>query len=111
MLVDPTLWLYSLQVLISGFGVSLFIINWVRLRTATKVYSYVTGLLFGIFLKTSIELYSYIVRETGHLEHFLNIIHSWWWDLRLILVVVPLGALVYKMAYRFFVKRNLINNN
>lgn len=109
MLLDPTFWLYTLTVTTSGFGVALFLVNWARLRSATNVYMFVTGLLFGLFLKGSIELYSFILRETGHLELFLNVLHSWWWDTRLIFTVVPLLALVGKMSYRFFIKRNLMD--
>lgn len=104
---DLTLWLYMLAVGASGFGVILFLTNWARLRHATRVYRYVTGILFGYFLKTSVELYSFIVREMGNLEGFLNIIHSWWWDLRLLLTILPVIALVGEMTYRYFWKRNL----
>lgn len=106
---DPTFWLYSWIIVVSFFGVSLFIANWVRMRSATNVYKYVTGLLFGLTLKGSIELYSYILRETGNLQGFIKVIHSPYWDMRLFLTIVPLTALVWKMAYRYFIKRNLNN--
>lgn len=105
MIDDPTFWLYLLIVGISFMGFLLFISNWARIGEATGVYKCVTGLLFGLFAKNLIELYSFIIRETGYLEKFLDLIHSPVWDLRFLLILAPLIALVVQMYYRFLIKR------
>lgn len=104
MLSDLTVWLYLAIVIISGAGCVLFVANWVRLGTATRVYKYVTFLLLGHAIKQSVELYSIWVRESGDMLGFLNLIHSWFWDFRLFFVIVPLAALVGKMYWRTFVR-------
>lgn len=105
MTLDPTFWFYLIIIFVSFLGMAIFLFNWARIGNASGVYKYITGLIVGIFIKSSIEFYSYVVRESGNFEHFLDIIHSSYWDFRFLFTLAPLMVLVCQMYYRFFVKR------
>lgn len=101
---DFTVYLYLAITVISVAGVILFIADWLRLGAATKVYKYITLLLLGHAIKQSVEIYSIYIRESGRMEDFLNFIHSPFWDLRMLFIIVPLAMLVGKMYWRTFIR-------
>lgn len=105
MISDPTFWLYLLNIIVAGLGVLIFAGNWMRLGDATSVYKYITGLLFGIFLKSGTDLYALFLRGSCSYQEFTDFVNSALWDFRAFFVLVPMSFLVGKMYYRFFVKR------
>lgn len=82
----------------SLFGLYLFVLFvwwWIKQGSATKIYNYTTGLMFGIFIQHLGAVNTYIT----HYEIYGDVEDFQYWPLRQIFMLAPL-ALYAKHATR-----------
>lgn len=98
-LTDPVMWIYTYDMVICLAGFIIFLWWWIRLRTASEVYAYITFLL----LATAVErLIALSVRALMYydIEKAGDALNSLAWILRTIPGTVIMGLIVLRMALR-----------
>jgi len=98
-LTDFTSYVYLFETLICYFGFAVFIWWWIRQKTASEVYAYITFLLLATGMERMIAL---IVRITSFydLEKAKEAIFSPAWSLRTVPGTIVMVLIVYRMANR-----------
>lgn len=98
-LTDFTSWVYLTELLICYTGFGVFLWWWVRQKTASEVYAYITFLLLATGIERTVAL---IVRVLSFydLERAKEAIFSPAWSLRTIPGTIVMMLIVYRMAHR-----------
>jgi len=92
---------YSLMILCSLYTFILFVIWWRRVGSVSYVYKVLTVLLLGILIQNLGNLFSVLHKHTNDVAGMVEILHSWWWPLRLIPSTLCLIAFVIHFSWRF----------
>lgn len=105
---------YILLCLTSIFGGVLCVWWWRRnVWNASKMYIYLTFLLFAIGIRNIIDMLIFWDRVLfpGTPNHFLWLWDSWLWPFRIIFLLIVTSFIVWHMAFRiFFNQRYIIKN-
>jgi len=98
-ITDPTIWIYSADILICGVGFIIFIWWWIRQRTASEVYAYITFLFLAIVMERVVAL-SLRFLIYYDLERAEKAIHSFSWCVRTIPGTLIMLLMVVRMMTR-----------
>jgi len=99
LITDLTFMVYAIQGAICSAGFIIFIWWWIRQKTASEVYAYITFLLLstaverGISMSMRAMMYTDPVRATEAIQSFS-------WTLRTVPGTIIMGLIVYRMAFR-----------
>lgn len=94
--MDFALLIYFLIAIVSGYGVALFIWGWIKEKSVSHMYGYVTFLFLAIMLNNAVNLYTRLLT----LNNDLTYLFAWWWPLRMVGVLICIMIIVIHMTIR-----------
>lgn len=98
--MDIVVALYLATAILSTYGFCLFSWWWFRLRRASYMYTYVTALLGGLAINYWMNFYARMYRGS---HTYVELLDTWFWAARLVLILLCVLAIVVHMTYRVFV--------
>jgi hypothetical protein len=100
---DPSSWAHMLNLLVSSYGLCLFIWWWAKRGEASHVYMYVTILLFGEAMDAAIVIYAeYLRLFISDWTHDTFMQYSLLWPLRKVPSLIAISCIVVHMSFRAF---------
>ena len=96
---DPALWVYLIDALICGVGFIIFLWWWIRQRTASEVYAYITFLFLAVAMER-VGAISMRVLIYYDIERAEKAIHSLAWVVRTLPGTIIMALMVFRMARR-----------
>jgi hypothetical protein len=103
---DPAIWIYAAIVLVTAYGLALFVWWLFKARKPTEVYIYFTLLLGAIGETNAFNLIArYYWRNDNDFSDHAAFINSGWWKVRSLLLLVLLTAIIVRMTMRVIKNR------
>ena len=99
---DLAYWLYIITIVVAAFGAALFTWWWIKKGKASAVYMYVTILLLGEAVSSTLSLWARHLWFTASNDVYVGFLRSNLWAFRHFVVLVGLLLLVCHMTYRAF---------
>jgi len=99
-MMDLTLILYALTMVVSLYGLILFMWWWAYEGRASSMYIYVTFLFLASLIESSLSFYVRCIGVRGDTEVYLDAVSSWWWPGRTVLTLIILVAITGHLTMR-----------
>jgi hypothetical protein len=108
---DPAIWIYAAIVLVTTYGLVLFVWWLFKARKPTEVYVYFIFLLGAIDITNVFNLIArYYWTNDGDVSDHAAFINSGYWEIRSLLLLVILTAIIVRMTMRV-IKNHRIEEN
>jgi len=103
---DPAILIYAAIVLVTTYGLVLFVWWLFKARKPTEVYIYFTLLLGAIGITNVFNLIArYYWKNDGDVSDHAVFINSGWWEIRSLSMLVLLTAIIVRMTMRVIKNR------